>query len=66
MPEVEIIQAKIDRPKMEVESEMSLPEILWRCSEGSSLILETPHRRQAWTVVDGQWRCLGDIHKEVF
>ena len=62
MPEPHLIP----RPSFSssIEFEESLPSVIWRCPEGSSLILETPNRRQAWSVIDGQWKCLGDIHKE--
>jgi hypothetical protein len=65
MPEPEIIT----QPRMKFDGLSDNPSILdviYRCCEGASLILETPHRRQAWRVIDGIWKCVGDIRKEVF
>ena len=63
MPEIEI-QPRTDR--LRDLWEPSLLEVLFSCPEGSSLMLETPNRRQGWQVIDRQWRCIGDVHKEVF
>ena len=66
MLEAEITLPIKDSRNSLMSDDPGLPYILAQCPENSTVLLETPRRRQAWRVIDGIWKCVGDIHKEVF